>query len=68
MNVYKPEGLAAFRAYATAAAEEHAIAHELAQCAKLDVYELLAVDLFGRVMAARAKCAAAFAMIEQYKS
>jgi len=68
MSTYRPEGLEAFRAYAAALAEEHATAHELAQCAKIDVYNLLAADLFDRVTAARAKSAAAFKTVEGYKS
>lgn len=51
-----------------AAAEEHAMAHELAQCAKIEKYGLLAVDLFTRVNAARANTLAAFKAVERFKS
>lgn len=68
MSIYRPEGLEAFRNYEAALAEEHAMAHELAQCAKIDVYNLLAADLFDRVTAARAKSATAFKVVEGFKS
>lgn len=68
MHTYSPDGVEAFRAYAVAAAEEHEIAHELAQCAKIEKYGLLAVDLFARVNAARAKTLAAFKAVEGFKS
>lgn len=67
MTTYRPEGLDAFRAYEAAAGEEHAMAHELAQCAKIDVYHLLATDLFERVTAARSKTLAAFKVVEKFK-
>jgi len=35
MSIYRAEGLEAFRDYEAALAEEHAMAHELAQCAKI---------------------------------
>jgi hypothetical protein len=68
MHTYTPDGIEAFRAYAVAAAEEHAMAHELAQCAKIEKYGLLAVDLFTRVNAARANTLAAFKAVERFKS
>lgn len=68
MHTYSPDGIEAFRAYAVAAAEEHQMAHELAQCAKIEKYALLAVDLFARVNAARAKTLAAFKTVERFKS
>lgn len=67
MNIYRAEGLPAFRAYAAAVAEEHEVAHELAQCAKIEAYRLLAVDLFARVSEARAKTIAAFKAVEAFK-
>lgn len=68
MHTYSPEGIDAFRAYAIAAAEEYEMAHELAQCAKIEKYSLLAVDLFARVNAARSKTIAAFKTVERFKS
>jgi hypothetical protein len=68
MHTYSPDGIEAFRAYAVAAAEEHQMAHELAQCAKIEKYGLLAADLFDRVNAARAKTLAAFKAVERFKS
>ena len=68
MHTYSPEGIDAFRAYAIAVAEEHEMAHELAQCAKIEKYSLLAVDLFIRVNAARCKTIAAFKTVERFKS
>lgn len=68
MHTYNPDGIAAFRAYAVAAAEEHEMAHELAQCAKIEKYALVAVDLFTRVNAARSKTIAAFKAVERFKS
>ncbi len=68
MSIYRAEGLEAFRDYEAALAEEHAMAHELAQCAKIEVYNLLAADLFERVTAARARTLAAFKLVESFKS
>ncbi|GGX80647.1 hypothetical protein GJV26_23180 [Massilia dura] len=68
MEIYRAEGVEIYRAYAKAAAEEHAIAHELAQCAKIDVYHLLASDLFIRVAAARSNTVAAFARLKEFES
>jgi hypothetical protein len=68
MQTYSPDGIEAFRAYTIAAAEEHEMAHELAQCAKIEKYGLLAVDLFARVNAAHAKTLAAFKAVERFKS
>lgn len=68
MNTYRPEGLDAFRAYEAAVGEEHAMAHELAQCAKIDVYNLIAPGIFERVGLARTKTLAAFKMVEKFKT
>jgi len=67
MKTYRSNGQSAFRDYATAAAEEYAVAHELAQCAKVEVYHLLATELFQRVNAARAKTLTAFAQLKQFE-
>jgi hypothetical protein len=68
MEIYRAEGVELYRAYAKAAAEEHAIAHELAQCAKIEVYHLLAGDLFARVAEARANTVSAFALLKRFES
>ncbi|WBS00087.1 hypothetical protein OU994_17335 [Pseudoduganella sp. SL102] len=68
MQIYRSNGQSAFHAYAIAAAEEHAVAHELAQCSKIDVYHLLARELFERVNAARAKTNAAFGKLKEFES
>lgn len=68
MFKYLPDGIDAFRAYEGALAEEYEAAHELAQCAKIDVYSLLAVDLFERVAAARLKTLEAFNLVEKFKA
>lgn len=67
MHTYNSERIEAFRAYAIAAAEEYEMAHELAQCAKIEKYSLLAIDLFTRVNAARSKTNAAFKTVERFK-
>jgi hypothetical protein len=67
MSIYRSEGLAAFREFAEALAEEHSVAHELSQCAKIDVYNLLAVDLCARVKAAHKKTTDAFTKIECFR-
>jgi hypothetical protein len=67
MPIYGPEGQPEFTNLATALAEEHAAVHELAQCAKIEVYHLLAGELFERVTAAHAKTLAAFKKIESFK-
>lgn len=67
MSIYRSEGLAAFREFSEALAEEHAVAHELSQCAKIDVYNFLAADLFVHVTAAHKKSLAAFAQIECFR-
>lgn len=67
MTTYRPEGLEAFRAYEAAAAEEHAVAHELAQCAKIDVYHMLAAELFEKVSTARSNTLMAFKLVEKFK-
>jgi hypothetical protein len=68
MKIYRSDGQSAFRDYATAAAEEYAVAHELAQCSKIDVYHLLAKELFERVNAARAKTIAAFGILKEFEA
>jgi hypothetical protein len=67
MPIYRSEGLLAFSEFEAALAEEHAVVHELAQCAKIDVYHLLANDLFERVTTAHTKTQAAFGKIEGFK-
>lgn len=68
MPTYRPEGRIAFTEFAAALAEEHVVAHELAQCAKIDAYHLLASDLFDRLLCARAATLAAFEKVESFKS
>ena len=67
MPIYRPEGQLEYTDLATALAEEHAAVHELAQCAKIEVYHLVAGELFERVTAAHAKTLAAFKKIESFK-
>lgn len=67
MPIYRSEGLLAFREYEAALAEEHAIIHELAECAKVEVYRLLADDLFDRATIAHARTVAAYGIIECFK-
>lgn len=67
MPVYRSEGLLAYSEFEAALAEEHAVAHELAQCAKIEVYHLLANELFDRVTTAHAKTLAAYKKIECFK-
>jgi hypothetical protein len=67
MQMYRPEGLSAFRLYAAAVAEEHQAAHELAECAKIEVYHLIAAGLFTKVNEAHSKSIAAFKTIETFK-
>lgn len=67
MKIYRAEGIAAYAAYAKAAGEEYAIAHELAQCAKVEVYHLLAAELFIRLAAARQAAAAAFDKLQSFE-
>jgi len=67
MSIYRAEGLRAYFEFETALAEEHAAVHELAQCAKIEVYYLLASELFDRVAAAHAKTMAAYKQIECFK-
>lgn len=67
MPIYRQEGLAAFRDYAAALAEEQAVAYELSQCAKIDVYPLLAQELFDRMVAAHTKTAEAFTLVQCFK-
>ena len=67
MSIYRSEGLAAFREFAAALAEEHAVAHELSQCAKIEVYSLLAADLYARIKTAHKKTTDAFTKIECFR-
>lgn len=67
MPIYRPEGLRAYTEFEAALAEEHAVAHELAQCAKIEFYGLVASDLFERVAIAHEKMLAAFRAIECFK-
>lgn len=60
MSIYRREGAAAYREFALALAEEQAVAYELSECTKVEVYHLLAHDLFERMVAAHEKTAAAF--------
>jgi len=60
MSIYRSEGLLAYSEFETALAEEHAVVHEPAQCAKIEVYHLSASDLFERVTTAHAKTVAAY--------
>lgn len=68
MTTYNAQGIAAFQAYAAALSEEHAVAHELAQCAKIEHYHLLAGDLFTRLNSARASSATAFQLLQSFQS
>jgi hypothetical protein len=67
MSIYRSEGMRAYVKFETALAEEHAVVHELAQCAKIEAYSLLANDLFDRVTAAHVKTMAAYKEIECFK-
>ncbi|MBB3220723.1 hypothetical protein [Pseudoduganella umbonata] len=67
MNIYRAEGLAAYAEYAKAAGEEYAVAHELAQCAKVEVYHLLAAELFIRVKEARQAATVAFEKLTRFE-
>lgn len=67
MSIYRQEGLAAYREFAAALAEEQAVAHELSECAKIEVYHLLARDLFERMALAHAKTAEAFARVQCFQ-
>lgn len=67
MSIYRQEGAAAYREFAVALAEEQEVAYELSQCVKVDVYNLLARDLFDRMSAAHAKTAAAFAVMQCFQ-
>jgi hypothetical protein len=67
MSIYRQEGAAAYREYALALAEEQEIAYELSQCVKVDVYSLMAQDLFDRLAAAHSKSAAAFALVQCFQ-
>ncbi|MRX08495.1 hypothetical protein GJ697_11665 [Pseudoduganella sp. FT25W] len=67
MSIYHREGQRAFTEFAAALAEEQAAAHELAQCAKIDAYHLVAQDVFKRLTAAHAKTTAAFEQIECFR-
>lgn len=67
MSIYRPEGRAAYRDFALALAEEQAVAYELSECVKVEVYSLIARDLFERMTAAHAKTVAAFAAVQCFQ-
>lgn len=67
MSIYRPEGRTAYRDFAIALAEEQVVAYELSQCVKVDVYSLMAQELFSRMTAAHAKTAAAFEAVQCFK-
>lgn len=67
MSIYRSEGQTAYRDFADALTEEHEVAYELSQCAKVEVYHLLARDLFDRMAAAHAKTATAFAVMQGFR-
>jgi hypothetical protein len=50
-----------------ALAEEQEVAYELSQCVKVEVYSLMAHELFDRMVAAHAKTAVAFAAMECFR-
>jgi hypothetical protein len=68
MTTYNAQGIGAFQAYAAALSEEHSVAHELAQCAKIEHYHLLAGELFTRLNAARANSATAFKLLQTFQA
>ncbi len=67
MPIYRSEGLRAYAEFEAALAEEHEVVHELAQCAKIEVYSLVARDLYDRVKVAHEKMLAAYETIECFK-
>jgi hypothetical protein len=67
MFIYRPEGRTAYRDFAMALAEEQEVAYELSQCVKVEVYSLMAHELFDRMAAAHAKTAVAFAAMECFR-
>lgn len=67
MSIYRQEGAAAYREFAVALAEEQEIAYELSQCVKVDVYGLMAQDLYDRLALAHSKSAAAFALMQCFQ-
>lgn len=67
MPIYRSEGLRAYTEFEAALAEEHAVVHELAQCAKIEFYGLVASDLFERVATAHEKMLAAYKTIECFR-
>jgi len=67
MTIYRPEGRTAYLDFAAALTEEQEVAYELSQCVKVEVYGLMAQDLFDRVTAAHAKTAAAFATMQCFQ-
>lgn len=67
MSIYRPEGRAAYRDFALALAEEQAVAYELSECVKVEVYSLIARDLFDRMTAAHAKTATAFLAVQRFQ-
>lgn len=67
MSSYRPDGFIVFGELAAALAEEQAIAHELAHCAKVDVYHQLAANIYDRLEAARAKTQIVYDRVAQFK-
>lgn len=67
MPIYRAEGLRAYAEFEAALAEEHEVVHELAQCAKIDAYNLVASDIFERVRIAHEKMLATYETIESFK-
>jgi len=67
MYIYRPEGGIAYRDFAVALAEEQEVAYELSQCVKVEVYSLMAQELFDRMAAAHAKTVAAFEAMQCFK-
>jgi len=67
MYIYRPEGGTAYRDFAVALAEEQEVAYELSQCVKVEVYSLMAQELFDRMAAAHAKTTTAFEAMQCFK-
>lgn len=58
--IYGSEGMLAYCEFEAALAEGEAVMLELAQCSMVEVYHLLASDLFDRLASAHGKTVAAF--------
>lgn len=67
MKIYRAEGIESYIKYAEAISAEHTAAHELAECCKVEVYSLLAVDLFTRVKQARQATAEAYENLSRFE-